>query len=237
MLRKELDEIAKRNLVVKTGVADIIVIKDRYPDILSRIGNVPVTRAFVMAMRLQRGVLSTIQGKPNPLYMHNYRQINYRLDRASIEIAAHIEMQGFLAVPIAASQNVSKRPMTGHISHRLLAQWAGLGWRGRNNLLVTPEFGSQVRLVSILTNAPLDPDMPELVMRCGSCRRCIEQCPAHAIGETFEEIDIKACFKKLCEFAHIPFVSHNICGVCQKVCGGMAGSLDAQAGTAHGIFD
>ncbi len=218
-LARSLGEIAARNQAVKWGVADLNALADRYPDLMERIGDVPVIRAFVVAMRVHRAVLATIRGRPNALYMHHYRQINYKLDRIALECGALLERHGWLGLPIAASQTITRKPMLGHISHRLLAQWAGLGWRGRNNLLVTPEYGAQVRLVSILTDAPLEPAAPVLVSGCGSCRACLDACPARAIREDVEDFDLQACFRQLCEFTHIPFVSHHICGVCQKVCG------------------
>ncbi|MDZ7815490.1 MAG: hypothetical protein U5N86_05635 [Planctomycetota bacterium] len=219
-LRQELDEIAFSGGAKLTGVADLDAVSDRVPNVMERIGDVPVNRAFVIAMPLHRGVFKTIADRPNPLYMHHYRQVNYKLDRVAYELATAIEERGYLGVAIGASHNVKRKPMVGHISHRLLAAWAGIGWRGRSNLIVTSRYGSQVRLVSMLTDAPLEPDEPQLYCKCGECRACVEACPANAIGETFEEFDLEACYKRLCENQHISFVSHHICGVCQKVCGG-----------------
>jgi epoxyqueuosine reductase len=222
-LRTRLDRIAFDNLAVKVGVADLIPLLERYPDLLDKLGNRNVIRAYVLAIRLSRGVLATIEGMPNALYLHNYRQVNYQLDTLALALADCIERAGYTAVPVAASQVVSKKPMLGHVSHRLLAQWAGLGWRGRNHLLVTKEFGSQIRLVSVVTNAPLTPSTPMLVAACGSCHACVDACPAHALGDSFEDYDLRACYDKLTEFSSIPFVSQHICGICQRMCGGELG--------------
>ena len=217
-LRTEIDKIASLNYMFKYGVADLAPILERYPNILENVENIPVTRAYVMAIALQRGVLETIKGKPNALYMHHYRQINYKLDRTALEVATHIESYGYMAVAIGASQTVSKKPMRGHISHRLLASWAGLGWRGRNNLLVTYEHGAQQRLITVLTNAPLLADKPMLYSDCGSCRACVDVCPARALPKRCEDFNLGACSRKLVEHTHLPYVSHHICGVCQKAC-------------------
>ncbi len=219
-LRAGLNKIASSNCMALWGVADLEKAKQTEPDLLSMLADAPVTRAFVMALRLHKGVLYTIEGGPNALYMHHYKQVNYRLDRTALEVGEYLERHGYLAIAVAASQIVTKKPMTGHISHRTLAQAAGLGWRGRNNLLVTEKFGAQVRLVSVLTDAPLLPDSPVEGLHCGKCRACVSACPAKAIGESPDQFNLEACYAKLTEFTRIPFVSQHICGVCQKVCDG-----------------
>jgi epoxyqueuosine reductase len=57
---------------------------------------------------------------------------------------------------------------------------AGLGWIGKNNLLVSPAFGSFVFLAALVTNAELLYDTP-LKNRCGSCRHCVAACPTGAL--------------------------------------------------------
>ena len=69
-----------------------------------------------------------------------------------------------------------------------LAIDAGLGELGRNGLLITPQYGSRVRLCKILTDLPMEIDKPiEFGVRefCGKCRLCAENCKADAIS--FEE--------------------------------------------------
>jgi epoxyqueuosine reductase QueG len=82
---------------------------------------------------------------------------------------------------------------------------------------VNPRFGSRVRYVSVLTDAPLEPDSP-LKRDCGTCVACVRVCPAHAIKARHEEFQLDACYQTLCEFARIPFVGQHICGVCVKAC-------------------
>jgi ferredoxin len=226
-MRQALFEIAQRSACPVVGVADLDSLKREVPGFMDSLAGLKVNRAVVTLYPLQRGVLSLIEIGPNALYMHHYRQVNYQLDTVALEMANYLESLGHLTVSVAASQTISKKPMLGHVSHRLLAQWAGLGWRGRNNLLVTEKWGAAIRLVSVLTDAPLDPDEPIRESQCGSCRACVTACPAKAIGETAEQFDLERCYEKLTEHTHIPFVSQHICGVCQKVC---LGRLNCRSG-------
>ena len=178
--------------------------------------------AVVIAQRVSRAVLATLEDGPNLLYFHHYRQLNGHLDRAATVMAAEIEKQGALALPIPASQIVDWESMAGQVSHRALAHLAGLGWRGRHNLLVTPQLGAQVRLATVLTNLPLPADRP-LEGGCGSCRRCAASCPAGAIGDSDSAFDLAACYRKLDEFRRGRRVPQHICGMCVAACAGGLG--------------
>ena len=175
--------------------------------------------AVVIGLRVSRAVLGTLEDGPNLLYFHHYRQINAQLDRAATTISAEIERRGYSALPIPASQVIDWRKMAGQVSHKAIACLAGMGWRGRNNLLVTPQLGAQVRLATILTDLPLAPDHP-LEADCGSCRRCVAVCPAKAIGETPAAFNLPACYDKLNEFRKTRNIQQHICGVCVKACSG-----------------
>ncbi|MEN8171470.1 MAG: tRNA epoxyqueuosine(34) reductase QueG [Chloroflexota bacterium] len=70
---------------------------------------------------------------------------------------------------------------TGPILERELAQRAGLGWIGKNSLLINPEIGSYFILAEIFLGIDLPPDPPFTSDRCGTCTRCIDACPTDAI--------------------------------------------------------
>lgn len=70
------------------------------------------------------------------------------------------------------------------LAEKSYARRAGLGWIGRNSLLVTPEYGSFVLLGELVVNEEVDEyDAPREFIGCGECRRCIEACPNGAISE------------------------------------------------------
>ncbi|MCC8018936.1 MAG: tRNA epoxyqueuosine(34) reductase QueG [Rikenellaceae bacterium] len=86
---------------------------------------------------------------------------------------------------------------TAPLLEKAWAVEAGLGWIGRNSLLVTPQFGSAVMLGELLLNARTDTyDRPYTRDGCGSCRRCVGECLAGAIGNS-RTIDASRCFSRL----------------------------------------
>jgi epoxyqueuosine reductase QueG len=198
------------------GVADLELIEREVPTLFDRVG-ARFRRAIVIAMPLSPAYLEGIVDRPTPLYFHAYRQLNYRLDDVAFVIAEMLLDDGHRSMAIGASQIVNSSPPQGHVSHRHLAQAAGIGWIGRSGLLVTPEYGARVRLVTVLTDAPLAAGSP-LPFSCGLCAACAAACPANAIKARPEQHDLDACYAKLTEFTRIPYVGQHICGVCVKAC-------------------
>jgi len=97
--------------------------------------------AISFGLLVPKGVLSTLTDGPTLFYLHHYRQVNYRLDTIAYEYAKEIEQMGYAALPFAASQMVDWQNQKGHISHKHVGVLAGIGWVGRNNLLVHRDFG------------------------------------------------------------------------------------------------
>lgn len=178
--------------------------------------------ALSMAVRLSRAVLHGIHDSPTLLYKWHYRQANAQLDRLAFLLAGVAQRHGWQAVPVPASQVVDWQRQVGHLSHRHVAVAAGLGWLGRNNLLVTPDFGAQVRLVTVLTDLPV-PTSDQLSFGCGQCRACIAACPAQAIGETPAEFAFERCYAQVRSFCKDKNLGVYICGICVKACPGQRG--------------
>jgi ferredoxin len=197
------------------GVADITPIRDEF--LLEADLKNSLHRGIALGKRVLGTVLADIDDRPTALYLHHYRQLNFFLDRAAFLLAVFIRDQGFKALPIAASQIVDWENQRAHLSHKKVARLAGLGWIGRNNLLVHPEYGSQFRLATVLTDMPLEPDQA-LDRDCGGCFNCLASCPAAAIRPNPKDFDHLACFEKLKEFRRSGVVGQFICGVCVKAC-------------------
>jgi epoxyqueuosine reductase QueG len=168
-------------------------------------------------------ILEEILNQPTPLYFHHYQRVNILLDTVGLIVTSAIQDLGYQAMSIPASQIVDWKTQKGHLSHKHVASAAGLGWIGRNNLLVNEKFGSRIRLVTVLTDLPLVTSPPSII-DCGSCLNCLSVCPAGAIKVRQEEFDHLRCYEQLRTFAKTLHFSHNICGVCVKACKGFKGS-------------
>jgi epoxyqueuosine reductase len=176
-----------------------------------------MNRAVVLGMRVSSAVLEEIEEHPTRLYFQHYRTINASLDQAGLRISNLLQANGCQAIPVPASQILDWQKQSAHLSHKKLGVLAGLGWIGRNNLLVNENLGSQFRLVSILTDAPLKAAAP-LKKDCADCFACISLCPVKAIKKNPQDFDHQSCFDKLKDFQRQKFVDQYICGICVKAC-------------------
>jgi epoxyqueuosine reductase len=110
------------------------------------------------------------------------------------------------------------------LAEKPLAQKAGIGFYGKNGVIITPTYGSFVVLGEIVTNLELEPDDP-LGEDCGTCEKCIEACPTGAITSP-GKINRSKCIQYLSERrGTIPRAIREIwsnrlygCSTCQEVC-------------------
>lgn len=199
------------------GVADIRAIKSEFKSLESV--SKGLDRAVCLGIRLSSAVLSDISAAPTRLYFHHYRTVNACLDQAALRIVNFIQRSGYAALPVPASIILDWERQSAHLSHKKIGVLAGLGWIGRNNLLVNEKYGSQFRLATILTDMPIKTDKP-LKKNCGDCYLCVKVCPAGAIKGDPGEFDHIKCFEKLKEFQRQKLVDQYICGVCVNTCRG-----------------
>ncbi len=183
-----------------------------------------LTYALSFGVKLSDSVLETIDGAPSFMYFQHYRTANALLDNVGFRLARALEQHGFSALPVAASQSLGKNnPYRGLVAHKTAAVLSGLGFVGKSGLFLSTEYGSKVRLATILTNCPVQSELPVIENGCGSCTLCQKACPAGAIygelpttdGE--RNFDAEKCSKYMKE--HFQDVGRgSVCGVCIKVC-------------------
>ncbi len=180
--------------------------------------------AVSIGVKLSTAVLQTIEGAPSFVYFQHYRAANALLDTVAFRLSREIEKEGFLALPIAASQSLGKNsPYAGVIPHKTVAVLSGLGFVGKSGLFISEEYGSGVRLATVLTNLPVEREKPLIENGCGDCQICKNACPAGAIygglpntnGE--RNFDAEKCSRYMKE--HFQDIGRgSVCGVCIKVC-------------------
>lgn len=196
------------------GVADLDPVRETFHESLK--GEARDMRYGIsLGYLLSEAIVEGIVDRPTLVYKQHYKSANYLLDQAALQMTTTIQEKGFQALPIGASQMVDWEKQRGHLSHKVVARQAGLGFFGRSSLLVNPEHGARFRLTTVLTDLVLPADNPQ-EGDCGDCTRCIGACPAGAIS--LERYDLGKCLAKLKEFAKAPGIGVHICGVCVKAC-------------------
>ncbi|MDH5483173.1 MAG: 4Fe-4S binding protein [Candidatus Bathyarchaeota archaeon] len=184
----------------------------------------PLKIGVSIIVRLSDVIIDEIRNGPTPTYAHHYRTVNQLLDSMAIKSSNLIQSWGYKALPIPASQKVNDKKLEGLISHKMVATRAGLGWIGKNALLITPQYGPRVRLVSVLTDAPLRTSQPISESKCGKCLLCVKVCPVRALkGRNWTSnvqrdnlIDVNLCHTVTKHNKKI--LGEAICGVCVSVC-------------------
>ncbi|MDR0311786.1 MAG: epoxyqueuosine reductase [Acidobacteriota bacterium] len=150
----------------------------------------------------------------------------HELDVMSVRFCGMMEQYGIIAVPTGTLGPTFQDPKTGRyrniVSAKHSAVAAGLGWIGKNTLLITPEYGNMVWLNAILTDISLEPDAMLPASPCkDACSLCIDICPVGALGNP--EMNQNACYAHA--FRNIEGQEWTFsCYQCRTICPNCCGS-------------
>ena len=181
-----------------------------------------------VAVVYPKDVISGISELPTQEYREWYDRLNERLDMIVTRGAEILREMGYNAVAKTRKYvGFTEGEYSTILPHKTVATRAGLGWIGKCALLVTNEYGSAIRLSTILTDAPLNTATPINKSRCGDCMSCADACPAGAVSGKLWEVgvyrdeffDPVKCRKTARERAKLGFNGDiTICGKCIEIC-------------------
>jgi len=180
-----------------------------------------------VAVALPKHVILDLQKAPTEEYYHLYHSLNSKLNAIVTAGEEFLKKEGFEAYAQTTDRVKVNENNISPLPHKTVATRAGLGWIGKNCLLITPQYGSGIRLSSLLTNAPLECDEPVNESRCGTCDLCVRACPAHALRGTLwkpgvqrdEIVNAKECYEKQVEIMiEKTGIEADLCGKCFAVC-------------------
>jgi epoxyqueuosine reductase len=154
-------------------------------------------------------------------YTNQFYVLNGVLGVAGTKLARFLEDLGYRTIPIPAAYPRINKELMGVFSHRHAAVLAGLGEIGLNNLLITPQFGPRVRLMSVVTEVLLEPDQPYKKSLCRKQQKecgkiCVKSCPVGALSPD-GEINKDLCLRYQEQI--MPWSAVELrCGMCLGVC-------------------
>lgn len=133
--------------------------------------------AVLFGKALSREYISDLRAEREPKHKEVLNS-ERKMDTLAVKIAEQLAAEGYRSIG---------KLKTGQLPHKTVALRAGLGFIGKNNLLVTPQYGCALMMGKVLTEAPftahcVEPHEPQ----CGSCQLCVEVCPNKALlGKTW----------------------------------------------------
>jgi len=210
---------------LRSGGASLVGFADTNDLATAMTGGLP--RGISIGVRLDPAVIRAIGSGPTPPYFAEYQRVNTLLAELCAVAAELLREAGYRADPAqATTEHFDPVTLSMPLQHKTIATRAGLGWIGKSALLITKQYGPAIRLGSVLTDAELETGSPVDTSSCGSCRRCVDKCPAGAIvGDNWElgtprdaiyaAPTCRAMARKLSDRQGI---EATICGVCIHAC-------------------
>lgn len=180
-----------------------------------------------VAIPVPANIVQDLKTAPTKEYYDAYYALNGKLNEIVTCGAEFLREKGWRAQANTTDVVRQDENWCTPLPHKTVATRAGLGWIGKNNLLVTESYGSAIRLSSLLTDAPLPVGTPIEESRCAGCDICVKSCPAKALTgalwkaemrreELFHKEDCKRVQTERMKRA--TGIDTDLCGLCFAVC-------------------
>jgi epoxyqueuosine reductase QueG len=148
------------------------------------------------------------------VYAREYHTLNALLNKTVLSLAEFVKGDPIPATRENTAQKIDRVEDFYDlcISHRVGAELAGLGWRGKNELIVTREQGCAVRFASVICPDELPPGQ-RMENQCGDCTACLKVCPY------LRKKDVLKNYREQCRrFIVALDLEGDVCGKCVKAC-------------------
>lgn len=218
----DIIEIVKKEGASIVGIADLSSLPEE--------ARCSMPIGIAIGIALDAKITSNIPNGPFLEYFNEYNKVTAKLGEICISTSNYLIENGFSAIPQTVDYIKQQRENTESkraiLPHKTVSALAGFGWIGKSSLLITKEYGSALRLTTILTNAPLEAVKSEYSCLCGECTKCVDNCPGNAIKNQKWSIDIdrddlidfQACRRTVKERGKKFSKDHAMCGICVAVC-------------------
>lgn len=177
-------------------------------------------------------VINNLSNGPTEEYLENFNHLNDKLNSIAIDVEKYLKSLGYNAYAQTLARTgynaVYNDDCRNTLPYKTVATKAGLGWVGKCAMFVNNDYGSALRLSSVLSDAPLEYGKPITRSLCGSrCIECRDACPGSAVSGLKWAADLKRedffDYKKCLKAAKkISLKNLNkeltICGMCIYVC-------------------
>lgn len=203
-------------------IASVPGVKYGYADISYSSFSAEFQSALVLAIPYDKQL--SIDNYTEETFDKSILNAKYKLEQILNDIEFALVEEGIsYYIPPVAQQN--EEELLALFSFKYAAVNAGLGWIGKNDVLITEEYGPRVRLSAVLIDYPFEYGNKITESRCGSCTKCVDICPHKALtGANWnihthrsDLINYHLCNQKRSEYIKSHGRKH-ACGLCMVVC-------------------
>jgi len=219
-LHSEIIDLLKQNGCSIVGFADLRC--------LSKEARQNFDYGILIALSYTKEAMQDNKNGSVQRYYTEFTLENKRLPKLATLTADFLIVKGYKALPKIQSMVVQDKEYCTVLPHKTVATLAGIGWIGKCAMLVTNEVGSALRLIVVLTDAPLECGTPITKSMCDpNCTACMDVCPGNApLGGLWEygvnrDSFFDACACRTAARARgreLMGINETLCGLCIASC-------------------